>query len=253
MTPAELFGFLDDLGQKTAWRRIRLTGSAGLVRVEMEDIAHAMVCSIAHDGARVTAVTPEFRRYPMNTCTGAGEPLQSIVGMAVGADFPTFFAGGRARRNCTHMLDLAWLGVVHAARGEVVRDYRMEMPDQVPGAGPIRLFRDGALLLAWQLDQEQIVAPPPFAGQPLFRGFTRWALEQLRGDLLEAALVLQKAWFVGTSRAYNMPEGPLSVQEQQLSVGACHGYGAERVAQAVRLTATRRDFTHHPERLLAFA
>lgn len=102
----------------------------------MEDLAHGMTCLVEHDGRRVTALRPEFRRIPMTTCSGAGEPLQALIGMPLGSDFPTFFAGGQARQNCTHMFDLAWLGVVHAMRGETVRDYLVEVPDDRAEALP---------------------------------------------------------------------------------------------------------------------
>jgi hypothetical protein len=241
-----------DYGQKSAWRRIRMTSRRNQILVEMEDLAHGMRCVVEHDGQRVTALLPEFRRIPMTTCAGAGEPLQAVVGMPIGGDFSTFYAGGRARQNCTHMFDLAWLGVAHATRGERVRDYLMEMPDDCAEGRPSTLRRDGEVVLQWRLQNSTVLEPQPFEGRHLFRGFTSWAVEHFKGDELEAILVLQKGCFVARSRRYEFPSGSLTVAEQQNNAGLCYGYAHERVAVAMRMEGTRRDFTDEPERLLKF-
>jgi hypothetical protein len=229
-----------------------MTGWKNRVLVEMEDLAHGMSCILEHDGRRVTAIRPAFHRVPMNTCATAGDPLQTIVGMPIGSDFSTFYAGGRARQNCTHMFDLAWLGVVHATRGERVRDYLMEMPDDGENSWPSTLRRDGKVILQWRLNNSTILNPEPFTGRHLFRGFTTWAVETFKGDELEAILVLQKGCFVAQSRRYELPDGPLTAAEQQSNTGLCHGFALERITQAIRLAGTRRDFTEHPVRLLKF-
>ena len=249
---SRVFAPAADYGQKTAWRRIRLTGGKSEVLVEMEDLAHGMRCVVEHDGERVTALRPEFRRIPMTTCAGAGEALQSIVGLPIGIDFSAFFADGRARQNCTHMFDLAWLGAVHAARGECVRDYLMEMPDDSAEARPTTLRRDGEVVLQWRLENSMILEPEPFAGRHLFRGFTSWAVQHFEGDELEALLVLQKGCFVAQSRRYELPNGPLTEAEQQRNAGLCYGFDPKRISVAARLNGTRRDFTDHPEQLLKF-
>lgn len=252
MSLSRVFPPAPDYGQKTAWRRIRMRGRRNEVLVEMEDLAHGMTCVVEHDGERVTALRPEFRRIPMTTCAGAGEALQCIVGLPIGSDFSTFFAGGRSRQNCTHMFDLAWLGVAHAARGERVREYFMEMPDDSAGGRPTALRRDGEVVLQWRLENSTILEPEPFSGRHLFRGFTSWAVRHFKGDELEALLVLQKGCFVAQSRRYDLPNGPLTAAEQQRNAGLCYGFDHERIAVAVRLEGTRRDFSDHPERLLQF-
>jgi hypothetical protein len=252
MDLTEIFDPAPDYGTGVARRRIRLTGAPGRVFAELEDHAHGMRCLLEHDGRAVTAVTPDFVRIPMSTCSGAGEPLAGVIGTPVGSDFGSFFRGGRARLNCTHMFDLTWLAVAHAGRGEAVRDYEIEVPDEVDGASvPARLWRDGIPTLEWTVAQSVCLAPEPLVGRHLFRGFTTWAVGQYSGDELEAALVLQKAYFVAQARRFTMVPGPISAAEKVLNTGLCHGFGAARIDQAERL-GPRYDFSAHPERLLKF-
>lgn len=241
-----------DYGQKAAWRRIRITGRKHEVLVEMEDLAHGMTCVVEHDGQRVTGVRPGFRRIPMTTCAGAGAPLQELVGMPIGSEFSAFFAGGRARQNCTHMFDLAWLGTLHAVRGEATRDYVIEIPDDSTRGRAATLRRDGESVLEWRLKNSTILDPDPFAGRHLFRGFTSWAVTNFEGDELEAILVFQKACFVAQTRRYDLPDGPLSPREQQINADLCFGFAHERIGVAVRIEGAIRDFSDRPERLLKF-
>ena len=104
-------------GKGATRRRIRLVAQAGRVDGDLEDHRHAMQCSIRHEAGTVTAVESQFHRYTLNHCGDAAGPLAELVGMPVDMTPQDFFAGGRARRNCTHMLDLAWLALRQAARG----------------------------------------------------------------------------------------------------------------------------------------
>jgi hypothetical protein len=142
--------------------------------------------------------------------------------------------------------------VVHATRGETVRDYLIEVPDDRAEPLPSTLRRDGDVVLQWRVRDSIVLDPEPFAGRHLFRGFTSWAVENFKGDELEAILVLHKGCFVAQSRRYELPSGPLTAAEQEVNAGLCHGFAHERVAVAIRLEGTRRDFTDHPERLLQF-
>lgn len=210
-----------------------------------------MVCVVSHDGQRVTRVRPEFHRVPMSTCSGAGEVLQQVVGMPVGSDFSTFFADARARQNCTHMFDLAWLGTVHAARGETIRDYVIEIPDETPEGHTVEVRRDGEIALRWRLVNDFIVEPESHSGQHLFRGYITWAMRNYSGDDLEAALLLQKACFVAQTRRYDLPTGLLSPEEQKRNTGLCFGFAAERIGEAVRLDGVLRNVAD-PDQLLKF-
>lgn len=233
-------------------RRIRLTRNEQFVLAEMEDDPHAMMCKIAHDGDTVTAVEADFRHYPLTTCPGAIAPLRELVGLPVNISTADFFAGGRARANCTHMLDLAWLALRHVGRDQVERHYAIDIPDEQGGIIHAVLLQDGQPRLEWRLDKGVVTTPGPFEGRNPLNGFNRWAIGTLQEDDLETALVLQKGLFVSGARRFDPGPGPLDQAEQTGLAGICFGYGAERIATARRCEKGRRDFTAHPERLLKF-
>lgn len=228
------FSPTSDYGSGVYRRRIRLTGGEGQVLAEMEDDPHAMVCRVSHDGARVTAVEADFRHYPLTTCPGAGTPLRELVGLPLDISTADLFAGGRARGNCTHMLDLAWLAMRHALRDRSERLYAIDIPDERDGVMHAILQRDRQSCLEWRIEQGMITTPGPFAGRNPLRSFTSWAINALEGDVLEAALVLQKGCFVSGARRFVLAAGRLSASERARLEGICFGYGAERIASAER-------------------
>jgi hypothetical protein len=241
-------------GSGIARRHIRLTSSPGSVLAELEDHAHAMVCRVGHADGRITGVDSEFRRFPLNTCPGAANPLRELIGLPIGLGTRDFFAGGRARQNCTHMLDLAWLAARHACREAPGRLYAMDIPDAPDGHMTATLRRDGAIILEWTIDQGVVTDPAPFAGQQLYSGFVSWVLAHpdLSEDEIEAVLVLQKGCFVSLARRVVFTPGPLSESEKKATAGLCYGFGTERIDQAERRAGQTRDFTDHPEKLLQF-
>jgi hypothetical protein len=241
-------------GNGVTRRAIRLRGSAGCVEAALEDMRHAMICTLFHDGLVVTAVEADFRRYTLQVCPGASEPLKAIVGMPLATSTAAFFANGRARQNCTHMLDLAWLALRHAGRNGLEWLYEIEIPDVV--SGPMRgtLRRNGAVVQDWLVDDSVIAAPSHLAGQSLAGGFMRWATGQSGLDELEVeeCLILHKGFFMVGARRMQLPEGPLSESFRTAVTGVCYGYGAERIGGAVGLSGMGRDFSATPERLLRF-
>jgi hypothetical protein len=241
-----------DYGSGVYRRRIRLTRGEDHVLAEMEDDMHAMKCRVAHDGHFVTGVEADFLHYPLTTCPGAITPLRELVGLPVDISTAELFGGGRGRDNCTHMLDLAWLALRHVRRDQAERHYAIDIPDVHDGMMQAILLQDDQPCLEWRLEKGVITTPGPFEGRNPLRGFTSWAIASLEGHLLEAALVLQKGVFVSATRQLVMPSGPLSEAEQTGLAGVCYGFGAERIASALRREPGRRDFTDHPERLLKF-
>jgi hypothetical protein len=247
------FPVLPGYGAGVARRRIRLTASPGTILAELEDHAHAMRCRLDHENGMIITLAPEFLRFPLTTCTSAEAPLAELIGTPIGSAARDFFAGGRARRNCTHMLDLAWLASNHATRTEKVRDYEADIPDEIEGCTSAVLRRNGDQILEWRIENNVITEPSQFAGRQLYVGFTSWILDAAAQDrdLLEASLVLQKACFVTGARRYQPVPGPLRPAEKQLTAGVCHGYATTTIDKVERLS-NFRDFSGNPESLLRF-
>jgi hypothetical protein len=144
--------------------------------------------------------------------------------------------------------------VLHGRRDEAVRHYEVLAPDQRPGEPHqvLRLMRDGVCVLEWRVDDAGvIVSPEPFAGRKALSGLSSWATETLEGDLLEAALILQKGYFQCGSRRMDMRtvRGPIRDREEAHK-GVCWSFSSPQFERAER-TGSWRDFSDGKD-LLAF-
>lgn len=222
--------------------------------VSLADHSHSMACTVHHDGTVVTGIDADFRRYTLSHCPAAIVPLRELIGQPLGLSTVDFFAGGRARRNCTHMLDMVWLGMRHASQPQGALVYEIEVPDFLTGRCEARLLRDGVEVLAWTVENATIVAPDRFAGQQLWRGFLRWATREARlsDEDIEHALVLHKGVFMAGSRRNDLPTGPISDRNKDILKGVCFGYGEERIDEAIGNVGMFRDFTDDRAGLLSF-
>ncbi|MBK7251867.1 MAG: DUF2889 domain-containing protein [Gammaproteobacteria bacterium] len=234
-------------------RRIRLIATAGRVRAAFEDVAHAMRLVLEHDGERITGITPEFRRVPLNVCPGAAGPLRALVGMPLATSTRHMLATHDPRGHCTHIYDLTLLAIAQALRGGI-RQYDVEVPDEYPGPAWSRVLRDGIEVHRWQTFEQRITAPESFAGLPLLKGFSLWAMERFGADpeALEAAMVFHKGYLVSGSRRYNVVAyaGRRATEAQHLR-GACHAYSEPTVFQAVNQGTHVRDLTDAADQMLA--
>lgn len=237
-------------------RRIRLWKDGMMLHGALEDGNHGFTVAIAHDGNNVTAVAGEPRRIPFNTCGGALEPLQRLVGCDLNSRALVLLTHAGPRANCTHWLDLAVLTIVHSQRAEAVREYDIEVTDE-PAAGEpqqLRVWRNGVLVHDWNLKDGLTLNDGPLAGATLFQGFSaRAAAVFTDADELEAALVLQKGNFVAQARRFDLIRlvGE-SASADDTMMGACFTYSSERADGAFRLPNTLRDFTSTPDQLLKF-
>lgn len=267
-------------------RRIRIrTIDEHRATGELEDDFHHFRVDITHDGSVVTAIDGIGYRGPWTTCLDAGVPLQEVVGTTLTTS-PSALAAIDARRNCTHMFDLAGLVVTHAARGasdkrrydpgERRYDIAITVPDadaltveSVAEGGPIgqrepatapasetrtaRLFRDGELVHDWTLVDGEIAAPADWVGAPLRRKFIPWAGERFAGDDegAEAAIVLRRALDISRGRSMDLDELPSAEPLLAVMEGVCHSMGSAIAPVAIRMKGSARDFTDQPELLLA--
>lgn len=237
-------------------RRIRLWKQGQKLHGALEDCNHGFTVAVTHDGNAVTAITGEPKRIPFNTCDGALQPLQSLVGCTIDMNALALLTHAGPRANCTHWLDLAVLTIVHGQRADAVRQYDIEVTDEAaPGElQQIRVLRNGEVIHDWQARDCVIATPGPLQGVSLFQGFSaRAAAAFADADELEAALVLQKGNFVGQARRFdlNLLVGQSASADDTMR-GACFTYSPERSDIAFRLPDTLRDFTSTPAQLLKF-
>ena len=235
-------------------RRIHLRADDNAVAVKLEDGNHGFRIVLRHDGEQVSGIDVDAVRHPFNTCPEAAVPLQRIVGQRLDISAQTLRDRLVPGENCTHMFDMAALALSHARGNGSALEYDMAVEDEVDGrASRVEISRDGRSVHAWQVRAHHIVAPATLAGLPMMRGFHAWASRQFAGAELEAAIALQRAYFVAQSRRFSFdpPEANPGIGDG-MPQGSCYSYNHGAVERALRSTNTVRDFTHTPEKLLRF-
>jgi hypothetical protein len=232
-------------------RRIRLvTIEPGVIDAALEDDFHHFAVTLRHDDARVVEVAGRPVRWPWSSCADAVVPLRQLEGMALSRRCTAVAMSADPRANCTHLFDLAGLAVAHAARGMGRRQYDAEIPRPVGGRSRARLWRDGALLLDWQLVEGAVVDAPPYSDVRWNGGFMRWADSTLDPDVAEAAIVLRRACTIGSGRGMDLDVFDGAGDLEHLMSGVCFTMQPERIHAALRVKGSVRDFADRPEALL---
>ncbi|MBD2857469.1 DUF2889 domain-containing protein [Spongiibacter sp. KMU-158] len=249
-----------DYGKGCYRRRILLSASEGQTRGDLEDDNHGFCVTVRHDGQYITAIEAETRRTPFTTCSGAGDPLQKLVGLKLTDNSAELILQTQPQANCTHLFDLSILAICQTARflntGESQRQYDIRLEDQqAEGSANCEIFRDGQRIHHWQTRDWVIQSPSALAGKVLFKGFKDWASQTFSGDEAEAAFALQKGYFVGNARQYNLRSliGETADSHREYMYGVCYTYTSPQIEKAVRITDSIRDFTDTPEQLLRFS
>jgi len=244
-------------------RRIRLRnialenrspcGATEKVEAELEDTNHAFKCTLFHNNKSITNISTESIRIPLDTCPGAAEPIKQLIGLALNCPQKTIIKTANPKANCTHLYDLTLLAMAHSLREEYERIYDIELPDEIDEPTPVSVLCNDKLLLCWHVQRWQITEPNEYAGKPLFKGFMQWAGQSLSGDQLEAAMLLQKGYFVAQARRYDLEvvAGEPALRDPSM-YGVCYSYNSPIVEGAIRNADTTRDFTETPELLLRF-
>lgn len=207
---------------------------------ELVDDFHHFRVWIGHDGERVVTVGAEAVRFPWTTCPQAKAELLGLVGAPLPDDATGIAALLPARRNCTHMYDLAGLALAHAAAGRSHRRYEVAVPDR-DRSGRTRavLWRDGEELLAWDLCRHEVEGPPPWAGAPLREGFIAWATANLDPDTAEAAIVLRRAVHISFGRAVDLDAFVRAAELAPTMLGTCYTFSPGIVETARRVPSNR--------------
>jgi hypothetical protein len=200
----------------------------------------------------ITEIAGEAVRFPWTTCPFAAGQLTGIVGMPLSTRSTAVGARVDPRANCTHLFDLAGLAVAHAGAGRDRRVYDAVVPDRVEGVSRVTLARDGEPLLAWTADGRTIVEPEPFAGRSMREGFLAWAEHAFPDDdEHEAVVVLRRACAISWGRIDDLDKMETAEPLLPVMAGACYTFQPDRMPIALRMKGSTRDFTGHPERLLA--
>jgi hypothetical protein len=234
-----------DYGRGVYRRRIRLMRNGPEVTGMLDDTHHAIWVRIGNDGNVITTATGGFSRMPNTACPGAGIALRELCGLPLSTSLSTLYGAGRPQRNCTHMFDVAALAVVHATRESAPRVYDVAIPDAATGRQRAEVQLDGRMIHSWLIADDRIVDPIAYTGRALIGGFSAWAYSTFEGDIQEAALVLQKGWFVSRARRYVVDAAPpiaLATWAGARS-GACYAYTEPQFSAAWTLPGYVRDFS----------
>ena len=185
--------------------------------------------------------------------------MQEVVGTPLDERSTSVGRHTNMRLHCTHLYDLLGLAIAHAASGRAHRRYDAMVPDRqnrnekaesmaTGGSTRPELYRDGELVLWWQLEGDLVTEPAQYAGVALGRGFRAWT-ESLDVEQAEAAHVLRRATLIALGRQVNLQELPEDAIKW--TEGLCHSF-QPNVYRGSRLTEnSKRDFTHHPRGPLA--
>ena len=136
----------------------------------LEDDFHHFGIEVRHDGEKVIAVDGQAARFPRDTCPGAVGILQEVVGMPLDKRATALGQYTNMRMHCTHLYDLLGLAIAHAACGREHRRYEAMVPDREPldsanaysrvgGRTAPRLYRDGQLVMSWEVEGNLITGP----------------------------------------------------------------------------------------------
>jgi len=231
-------------GSGSCRRRISLRQNGQQVFASLDDNYHEMTCDLRHDGTVVSDIRAETLRIPTTSCPGAAAVLRELIGMPLDIDMATLYGGGRSRRHCTHLFDLAALAIAHAGRSQTNRRYDAIVPDSGGGSVTIKVWRDGQIVHLWQVQDDHIVSPSELAGLPLLAGFMAWAARHFRDHDLEAAAVLGKTYLISNGRRYLTEAfAGQSIRSNSQMIGLCHSYSREQIDQAIFLSGEVRDYS----------
>jgi hypothetical protein len=224
---------------------------ASTVRGDMEDDFHRFGVVVRHDGTNVIDVAGDGTRYPWTTCPSAVEPLRALAGAPLSTRLSALGDHAPARQNCTHLYDLSGLAVAHAARGTGgTRTYDVAIPDRDGKYAHPELWRDGELVLRWNVAGRMLVGPPPFDGIPLRGAFIAWAEETLDADTAEAASILRRACDISFGRMMDLDVFETADMLGEPVRGTCFSFQPGMIGPAVRVKGQTRDFTDDAEALL---
>lgn len=233
-------------------RHVRLRVTSRQVQVELEDTNHAFRLMLCHDAKSITAIAPEFVRHPFTTCPESGRFLTTLIGLPL-EQTPDVRRMIETRHSCTHVTDMTGLALAHLHEHGLERLYIIDVDDEREERTRARISSDGQAVHDWIVVKHAIVEPCALAGRPMMRGFYGWAHAAFHGMRQEAALMLQRGYFVAQARRYDArPARDHPAIRDGMPEGVCYSYSTPAVQRAQRIEGSKRDFTDDPGALLRF-
>jgi len=233
-------------GSGVCRRRFCFSASPARMTVSLLDDFHDMILEIEHDGNVITNVRGKMHRFPKTTCAGAIGVLQAFVGLPVTDGRAGLVGHFSHKAQCTHLADMAILGVSAITRGVEEACVELALSDlDAHGFQSLVLHQDGKELLNLRLQHESIIAPAEFAGQPMFGGFNRWADERFSGFERDLWHMSQMLIFVAYGRKY-IVDGPqqFPARGEPEREGACYSYRKPAFEVAQDNMNYVRDYSH---------
>jgi hypothetical protein len=220
----------------------------------MEDDFHHFGVRISYHESVVTHVAARVVRAPWSACPGAAARLSTLVGQALFSRDTQIGTVLAMRQNCTHLFDLAGLAIAAAARGPRLQVFEATVTDRSPAPMPGRphtgfcratLKRNGAEILRWGVQHENIISGPP---RSLGRGFRAW-IETLPEMEAQACAILRRAIDVSGGRSENLDR--VAVAADLRLPPLCYSYQPATAAGARRMHGTTQDFSAGTAGMLA--
>lgn len=226
-------------------RLLRFSRLPGAVLATVDDTHHAMWLLIRHDGLRISDIAAAISRGPATTCGGAAAGLRALIGEPLASDPQVISAALTTTSNCTHLADLAtWAMRSAATNGQGVTTFAITVDDDDGAPYGLEIARDGQPIHSWEATGYAVIAPAALAGMPLMRGFMARARTHFSGDVLEAAIMLQRGVFVARGRRHLVDAGPpVPLKAAADMKNACYSYSGDRLDSAVNHIGYVRDFT----------
>lgn len=227
-------------GPATYRRRIEVVPGEGRVDAAMEDFVHHFEVTLGHDGERVTAASAEGVRVPWATCPSDAAGVAAMVGTSlVDAPLAQHWVADR-RDQCVHTVDLAALAAAHALDdAPLVYEVRIDLATFTDRRA--RLWRDGELLLDWQVEAEQVVGAGHFAGMGLDRAsLSAWLHERVDPADREPVVVLRRACSISRGRLMDLDVLDVAADARFDAPDSCSTYRVGVAERSVRVRGTAR-------------
>ncbi len=225
-------------------RRISFSSWGNGIQVSVLDDFHEMSVALFVEDGVIADVIARMDRFPKTSCPGATAALATLRGMPADGTPPSLTRDERGGQ-CTHLVDLARLGLSWMARGDRAQTVEVSLTDRDAARHQrLEVVVDGALALEWVLHDEVIAEPPEHCRQSLFGGFTRWVQDEFAPAEADLWRIAQMAVFVARGRAY-IVDGPQPrrVSEEPARQGACYSFSGAAFETAYDNTGYVRDIS----------